>query len=83
MAEQQSSTLLLTSVFSFQFIQVEGKPLSETLQKLWAEEGVWMATKGLSARLVQSVAFSFFIMLGYETIKRWSLLEDYKRKVRW
>ncbi|PVD36374.1 hypothetical protein C0Q70_03356 [Pomacea canaliculata] len=64
-------------------IQVEGRPLKETIEILWAEEGIWMLTKGLSARLVQSVTFSFFIILGYETIKRWSLLDHYKDKVRW
>lgn len=63
--------------------QVEGRPLKETIEILWAEEGIWMLTKGLSARLVQSVTFSFFIILGYETIKRWSLLDHYKDKVRW
>lgn len=64
-------------------IQVEGTPFRETLDTLWKEERGWIMTKGLSARLVQSVTFSFFIILGYETIKRWSLLEHYKDKVRW
>lgn len=64
-------------------MQVEGQPFRETVHTLWEEEGLWMVTKGLSARLVQSVAFSFFIILGYETIKRWSLLDTYKGKVRW
>ena len=63
--------------------QVEGRPFRQTVETLWAEEGWWMLTKGLSARLVQSVMFSFFIILGYETIKRWSLLDTYKDKVRW
>ncbi|KAK7497826.1 hypothetical protein BaRGS_00010960 [Batillaria attramentaria] len=64
-------------------MQVEGNSMKETVNTLWEEEGMWMVTKGLSARLVQSVTFSFFIILGYETIKRWSLLEEYKDKVRW
>ena len=42
-----------------------------------------MFYKGLSARLVQSSMFSFFIILGYETIKRISLLDEYKDNVRW
>ncbi|XP_059140466.1 solute carrier family 25 member 44-like [Physella acuta] len=64
-------------------IQVEGTKLGETVKLLWKEEGIWIITKGLSARLVQSVTFSFFIILGYETIKRWSILDEYKDKVRW
>lgn len=64
-------------------MQVEGTSLRDTVRTLWEEEGAWLVTKGLSARLVQSVAFSFFIILGYETIKRMSLLDAYKDKVRW
>ncbi|KAI8785975.1 solute carrier family 25 member 44 [Biomphalaria glabrata] len=64
-------------------IQVEGTKFGETVRTLWTEEGYWLVTKGLSARLVQSVTFSIFIILGYETIKRWSILEQYKDKVRW
>lgn len=54
-----------------------------TCKLLWIEEGVWMFSKGLSARLVQSVMFSFSIILGYETIKRFSLKSEYKERVRW
>lgn len=64
-------------------IQVEGSNMNETVRTLWKEEGLLMAFKGLSARLVQSVMFSFFIILGYESIKRLSLLEEYRKDVRW
>ena len=57
--------------------------MKETIKVLWKEEGLMMAFKGLSARLVQSVMFSFFIILGYESIKRISLLEEYRKDVRW
>ncbi|XP_076650601.1 solute carrier family 25 member 44 [Halictus rubicundus] len=50
---------------------------------LWDEERFQMFTKGLSARLVQSACFSFSIILGYETIKRFSITEEYKRYIRW
>lgn len=50
---------------------------------LWIEEGLHMFTKGLSARLVQSACFSFSIILGYETIKRVSITEEYKSYIRW
>uniref|UniRef100_A0A1L8DZY3 Putative mitochondrial carrier protein n=1 Tax=Nyssomyia neivai TaxID=330878 RepID=A0A1L8DZY3_9DIPT len=51
--------------------------------ELWAQEKMNMFFKGLSARLVQSAAFSFSIILGYETIKRISVKEQYKPFVKW
>lgn len=50
---------------------------------LWREEHFRMFFKGLSARLVQSAAFSFSIILGYETIKRIAVREEYKHRIRW
>lgn len=50
---------------------------------LWHEEGLRMFSKGLSARLIQSATFSFSIILGYETIKRVSVNEEFKEYVRW
>ncbi|XP_060825140.1 solute carrier family 25 member 44 [Bombus pascuorum] len=54
-----------------------------TFKVLWVEERLQMFTKGLSARLVQSACFSFSIILGYETIKRFSIIEEYKGYIRW
>jgi solute carrier family 25, member 44 len=51
--------------------------------ELWREEKFQMFFKGLSARLVQSAAFSFSIILGYETIKRISVNDQYKHLVKW
>lgn len=56
---------------------------SRAATELWTEEKFRMFFKGLSARLVQSAAFSFSIILGYETIKRISVEEQYKHMVRW
>lgn len=50
---------------------------------LWTEEHLHMFFKGLSARLVQSAVFSFSIILGYETIKRVAINDQYKHLVRW
>ncbi|XP_076270531.1 solute carrier family 25 member 44 isoform X2 [Rhynchophorus ferrugineus] len=57
--------------------------MAGAFKDLWREEGLWMFTKGLSARLVQSATFSFSIILGYETIKRVSVNEEYRDYVRW
>ncbi|XP_033219148.1 solute carrier family 25 member 44 isoform X2 [Belonocnema kinseyi] len=57
--------------------------MCNALKVLWAEERLKMFTKGLSARLVQSACFSCSIILGYETIKRFSVNEEYKSYIRW
>jgi solute carrier family 25 protein 44 len=50
---------------------------------LWHEEKYRIFTKGLSARLAQSGVFSTAIILGYESIKRFSINDDYRDVVRW
>ncbi|GLG93072.1 Solute carrier family 25 member 44 [Gryllus bimaculatus] len=57
--------------------------IHQTFNILWAEERMRIFTKGLSARLVQSACFSFAIILGYESIKRVSVNEEYKKHIRW
>lgn len=57
--------------------------MRSVFSELWVEERLKMFTKGLSARLIQSASFSFSIILGYETIKRISVNEEYKKYVRW
>ncbi|XP_067942111.1 solute carrier family 25 member 44-like [Watersipora subatra] len=65
-------------------VQVSGTgTLFTTLAELWKYEGIKMFTKAFTARMTQSTIFSFSIILGYETIKRWSLLEEHKVNVRW
>ncbi|XP_014672445.1 PREDICTED: solute carrier family 25 member 44-like [Priapulus caudatus] len=64
-------------------IQVERHPLMWTVRKLWRQERMAIFTKGLSARIIQSLCFSFFIILGYESIKRMSVKEEYKSEVHW
>ena len=65
------------------FVQVERTKFIETSKTLWREEHLRIFTKGLPARLIQSVIFSFMIILGYESLKRLSLREEYKDSVRW
>lgn len=54
-----------------------------TFRILWSEEHMGVFTKGLSPRLFQSVIFSFTIILGYESVKRFSVNEEYKKEVKW
>ncbi|XP_049884278.1 solute carrier family 25 member 44 [Pectinophora gossypiella] len=66
-------------------LQVEGVgSMRHVFKELWREEGlVGLYAKGLSARLVQSACFSFSIILGYETIKRVAVSDEYRTRVRW
>lgn len=57
--------------------------MAKTFHVLWTEEKLRIFTKGLSARLVQSATFSFSIILGYETIKRLSVTDEYKHHIKW
>lgn len=66
------------------FFQVQRIDSMKTaFRELWMEEKLNIFCKGLTARLVQSAAQSFSIILGYETIKRISVNEQYKHLVRW
>lgn len=65
----------------FQVHRLESMKIA--FRDLWREEGFNCFFKGLSARLVQSAAFSFSIILGYETIKRIAVDERYKNQIRW
>ena len=47
------------------------------LKHLWGEDGYRLFYKGLTARLSYSCFYSFFIILGYETVKKNSLKEEY------
>ncbi|XP_075528217.1 solute carrier family 25 member 44 [Dermacentor variabilis] len=57
--------------------------VTETFWQLWTEERMRMFQIGLSARVMQSVISSFLLALGYETLKRWSVHDEYKDKIRW
>ncbi|KAK7068640.1 hypothetical protein SK128_020808 [Halocaridina rubra] len=54
-----------------------------TFRVLWAEEQIGIFTKGLSPRMFQSCIFSFMIILGYESVKRFSISDEYKEDVKW
>jgi len=47
------------------------------LKHLWSEDGYRLFYKGLTARLSYSCFYSFFIILGYETVKKNSLKDEY------
>nr|CAG4634888.1 EOG090X08ST [Alona affinis] len=58
--------------------------IGQTFRILWREEGLQsMFTKGLTARLMMSVLYSFSIIVGYESVKRFSVKEQYRDQIRW
>ena len=64
--------------------KVKNSSLTKEFNLLLAEEGVWgMFVKGVTARMSQSCVFSCLVIFGYESIKRLSLLPEYKDHVRW
>ena len=64
-------------------VQVQRKPFIDTCMKLWREERFKIFTKGLSARMTSSMIYGVAIIFGYETVKKWSVLDEYKDKVMW
>jgi len=64
-------------------VQVQRKPIPETLKHLWRTEGIKIFKKGLTARMTSSVIYSLAIIFGYETVKKWSVHEEYKPMVKW
>nr|CAG4636299.1 EOG090X08ST [Eubosmina coregoni]SVE69892.1 EOG090X08ST [Eubosmina coregoni] len=57
--------------------------IGQAFQILWKEERFHMVTKGLTARMIQSTFYSFSIILGYESVKRMSVKEQYRDQIRW
>lgn len=48
------------------------------LRTLWREERWGLFYKGLTARLSYSCFYSLFVILGYETVKKYSLKDEYR-----
>jgi solute carrier family 25 protein 44 len=65
-------------------VQVHRRPIPETMRWLWQSEGaVGIFTKGLTARMAASSIYSLCIILGYETVKKYSVYEEYRDRIRW
>jgi len=64
-------------------VQVQRKSIPETLKTLWREEGLRMFAKGLTARMTASVIYSVAIIFGYESVKKMTVLDEYKDRVAW
>ncbi|KAG9509559.1 Solute carrier family 25 member 44 [Fragariocoptes setiger] len=56
---------------------------ASAVKYLWKEDRWRVFNKGLSARLTQSCLSSALIVIGYETMKRFSVNEKYRSQVVW
>ena len=64
-------------------VQVQRRSIPETIRHLWQTERFGIFTKGLTARMTSSVIYSVAIIFGYETVKRWSVYDEYKERIKW
>uniref|UniRef100_A0A0K2UP64 Solute carrier family 25 member 44like [Megachile rotundata] n=1 Tax=Lepeophtheirus salmonis TaxID=72036 RepID=A0A0K2UP64_LEPSM len=64
-------------------VQIHRTSIPDTMSKLWREEGMAVFTKGLTARMSASVIYSIAVIFGYETVKRFSVYDEYKTRVKW
>ena len=64
-------------------VQVQRRSIRETVKTLWRHERFKVFTKGLTARMTSSVIYSVAIIFGYESVKKWSVHEEYKDRIKW
>lgn len=56
---------------------------AETLERLVRNEGLSVLHKGLPPRLISNSIYSCVVMVGYELVKRFCVLPEYKHLVVW
>jgi len=64
-------------------VQVQRRTIPETIRVLWRAERFNIFKKGLTARMTSSCIYSLAVIFGYETVKKMSVLPQYKASVAW
>lgn len=64
-------------------VQVQRRTIPETVKLLWEAERFNVFSKGLTARMTSSCIYSLAVIFGYETVKKMSVLPEYKASVLW
>ncbi|XP_055518676.1 solute carrier family 25 member 44a isoform X1 [Leucoraja erinacea] len=64
-------------------VQVGDKSISDTFRQLLREEGAWGFTKGLTARILSTAPTALALVVGYETLKKISLKEEFVATRHW
>ncbi|CAD6196271.1 unnamed protein product [Caenorhabditis auriculariae] len=62
-------------------LQVHRTTYRETVSRLFKYEGTNVFTKGLAPRMLNNALYSCLVMLAYESVKRFSVLPEFKQKV--
>jgi len=64
-------------------VQVQRRSIPDTVRFLYVNEGASVFTKGLTARMTSSSIYSLAVIFGYETVKKMSVLPQYRGDVQW
>ena len=64
-------------------VQLERRSVWGTFTHLWRTERWAIFHKGLSARMISATIANFFVICGYETVKKISVYEELSEKVLW
>jgi len=64
-------------------VQVQRRTIPDTIKVLWETERFNIFKKGLTARMTSSCIYSLAVIFGYETVKKMSVLPQYKSSVAW
>jgi len=64
-------------------VQVQRRTIPDTIRVLWKTERWNIFKKGLTARMTSSCIYSLAVIFGYETVKKMSVLPQYKGSVAW
>jgi len=64
-------------------VQVQRLSIPDTIRSLWRSERTKIFKKGLTARMTSSSIYSLAIIFGYESVKKMSVLPQYKQLVAW
>ncbi|PAV86377.1 hypothetical protein WR25_22350 [Diploscapter pachys] len=64
-------------------LQVHRTTYIETISRLWKYEKKHIFTKGLAPRILNNSLYSCLVMLAYESVKRFSVLPEYRDSIVW
>lgn len=64
-------------------VQVHRRSIPDTIRTLWRTERWKVFSKGLTARMTSSSIYSLAVIFGYESVKKMSVLPQYKHVVSW
>ena len=76
-------THLTPHAYHLSSAQVHRLTIPDTIRSLWVSERMKIFQKGLTARMTSSSIYSLAVIFGYESVKKLSVLPQYKQVVAW